>query len=458
VESDDTLDARLSGAWLLVARLACVVGALLGAGAFALGLQLRAAHLGHLASFDIPSGWDSAVLRAALSALGLSVGFYQVYVIVAASVFALCYFIVAALLLWRASTERMALLVALFLLIFGGVWPSPTEALATVYPTSAWVFTLAEQLSWILFLAFFFLFPDGRFVPQWMRWGWVVLAASEVFTTFLPLHDVPLVGVLGWFSYQIFALCALFYRYRHHASPLQRQQIKWAVLAFGVALCAILSYLVLGVLAPALLQPGVAGGLYLLGGQALGDVLFLPIPMCIGIALLRYGLWEVDRLINRVLIYGLLTGLLGAVYAGLIIGLQALTSRFSGQTGQSPLVLVVSTLAIATLVLPVRRHVQALIDRRFYRRKYSAQQALAAFSATLRQEVDLEQVCERLLAVVQETMQPAHISLWLRQPNAAPQLWQPQAATWSTPAPASTNLSTGNEVEARQRAPATGHP
>jgi hypothetical protein len=151
-----------------------------------------------------------------------------------------------------------------------------------------------------------------------------------------------------------------------------------------------------------------------LAGIVAGTIILL-IPLSIGIAILRYRLWDVDALINKALVYGSLTALLGALYAGLIIGLEALAGAITGgTTAQNPIALVVSTLAIASLFLPVRRRIQNLIDRRFYRKKYDAEKTLAAFSAALRNEVNLEQVSERLLAVVQETMQPAHVSLWLR--------------------------------------------
>jgi hypothetical protein len=141
------------------------------------------------------------------------------------------------------------------------------------------------------------------------------------------------------------------------------------------------------------------------------------LALAFGVAMLRYRLWDIDTLINKALVYGLLTATLAALYAGFIIGLTSLVGAIGGQTTQEPIVLVISTLALAALFLPVQRRIQAIIDRRFYRKKYDAEQTLAAFSAKLRQETDLEQIREQLQAMVQETMQPAHVSLWLRPPE-----------------------------------------
>jgi len=128
--------------------------------------------------------------------------------------------------------------------------------------------------------------------------------------------------------------------------------------------------------------------------------------------MLRYRLWDVDVLINKALVYSLLTGISVALYAGCIIALEALFGELFHQT--SEVALVISTLLIYALFQPLRKRIQQVIDRRFYRRKYDAARTLAAFSATLRNEVDLDQLREQLIAVVQETMQPTHISLWLR--------------------------------------------
>jgi hypothetical protein len=143
------------------------------------------------------------------------------------------------------------------------------------------------------------------------------------------------------------------------------------------------------------------------------DLVLLLIPLSFAIAILRYRLWDIDIIINRTLVYGTLTVILTVVYVGLIIGLSALLRGIISQ--DNSVAIVLSTLAIAAVFQPLRHRIQAVIDRRFYRSKYDAARTLAAFSATLRNEVDLDQLKEHLLAVVEETMQPAHASLWLRK-------------------------------------------
>jgi hypothetical protein len=202
------------------------------------------------------------------------------------------------------------------------------------------------------------------------------------------------------------------YRYRRVSSPAQRQQTKWVVYGIAVAIVGFLLVITVGF--ELSLHLGIIAVLI---GNGLLNLFLLIIPLSIGIAMLRSRLFDIDVLINRTLVYGSLTVLLVGLYVGLILASQALVRGVIGNVSQPPLLIVASTLVIAALFQPLRRRLQVIIDHRFYRRKYDATKILAAFSSTLRNEMDLEQLREQLLAVVQETMQPAHISLWVPKPG-----------------------------------------
>jgi len=257
------------------------------------------------------------------------------------------------------------------------------------------------------------LFPNGRFVPRWTRWFlpcWVV--SGIVFLFFRDVSFVYLIYNLVWLGEVVLLVIALFYRYRYASSTLQRQQTKWVIYGGSVA-----GIIVVGLTLPLYIFPslGQAGSFYQLVIAPAYILVVLIIPLSLGLAILRFRLYDIDLLINRTLVYSTLTVLLALIYVGLVIGLQSLVHLFTGQAGQSPVVIVASTLAIAALFQPLRHRTQRVIDRRFYRRKYDAAKTLEAFSATLRNEVDLNQLSEHLIAVVQDTMQPAHVSLWLRE-------------------------------------------
>jgi len=203
------------------------------------------------------------------------------------------------------------------------------------------------------------------------------------------------------------------YRYRRVSTRVERQQTKWVVFGIIVALTGIFVILpIFTFFFPTLNQPNIPSSVIF--GLISYPLVLLSLPVTVGMAILRSRLYDIDVLINRTLVYGTLTVLLALIYFGLVIGLESLVHLFSGQGAQTPVVIVASTLAIAALFQPLRRRLQQIIDRRFYRRKYDATRTLAAFSATLRNEVDLHQLSEHLIAVVEETMQPTHVSLWLR--------------------------------------------
>jgi hypothetical protein len=254
------------------------------------------------------------------------------------------------------------------------------------------------------------LIPSGRFVPRWTRWlvpVWVVWDLIYTFFPTLPSRD--LLNNLIWLSELACISVALIYRYQRMSSPIQRQQTKWVVFGGSATILIVIVFNLPPLIFPALSR---TGSLYDLFLAAINTLVLLPAIFCFAIAILRYRLWEIDVIINRTLVYGTLTGTLALVYFGLVIGLSALLRSILSQ--DSSVAIVLSTLAIAALFQPLRHRIQQVIDRRFYRSKYDAAQTLAAFSATLRHEVDLDQLREALLAVVQETMQPSHVSLWLR--------------------------------------------
>jgi hypothetical protein len=154
-------------------------------------------------------------------------------------------------------------------------------------------------------------------------------------------------------------------------------------------------------------------------GYVLVKLGVLGISISIGIAILKYRLYEIDTLINRTLVYGALTVLLAVVYFGGVTATEPVFRTLTGQLQQPQLAVVVSTLVIAALFIPLRRRIQSFIDRRFYRRKYDVRKTLENFSAKLRDETDLEALNSELVGVVKETMQPAHVSVWLRPDTAS---------------------------------------
>jgi hypothetical protein len=221
-----------------------------------------------------------------------------------------------------------------------------------------------------------------------------------------PIGRKPVQALI--FSGGLVASGALVLRLRR-GSWVERQQIKWlAYAAVAMTGGGILVYT----------PPEVLGAPWVTSvGYVLLELGVLGVPISIGIAILRYRLYEIDTLINRTLVYGALTVLLAVVYFGGVTATEAIFRTVTGQEQQPQLAIVVSTLVIAALFNPLRHRIQAFIDRRFYRRKYDARKTLEAFSAKLRDETDLEALNNELVGVVRETIQPAHISLWLREPD-----------------------------------------
>ena len=294
-------------------------------------------------------------------------------------------------------------------------------------PGGAWVAWTASGIwhpAFGFFVFSFLLFPDGRLPSaRWRPVAWIAAANylvggvigllwGPLFGEFFPYAEPPFrlpdyfvvevaFAVFLFVNFALLALSAVSLVLRlRRATGVKRQQLKWFV--YAVALFAL-------VFPPSVIVLG--------DGRLI--VFLLPlVPASAGIAILRYRLFDIDILINRTLVYGTLTVLLATTYVGSVVGLQAVLRVLSGQ--ESTLAVVASTLAIAALFNPLRRRLQRFVDRRFYRTKYDARKTLEAFGSRLREETDLNALSNDLVSVARATVQPAHVSLWLR-PDAEPE-------------------------------------
>jgi len=348
--------------------------------------------------------------------LGLSADFFAVYFIALEVAFTVVSFAIGAVIVWRKPRDRTALVVSLMLVTWGAAFfvPYPLLDLSPLWTLSAQTVSFVGSVLLILFL---YLFPSGRFVPGWTRWPAVVWVAGFVpanyfYDSAIRVFDYPLLGTLGVICFVGITAYAQVYRYRRVSTPLQRLQTRWVVFGIVAALGGVCALVVLDLIVPGDVLASV------FGSTALFLFAFL-IPLSIGVAVLRYRLFDIDVLINRTLVYGLLTVTLATVYLGSVVATQFLFRTFTGQEQQPQLAVVASTLAIAALFNPLRHRIQNFIDRRFYRRKYDARRTLSAFSRKLREETDLEQLRAELTSVIRETMQPEYVSLWLRETSAA---------------------------------------
>ena len=278
------------------------------------------------------------------------------------------------------------------------------------------------------------LFPDGRLPsPRWRIVAWVAFAGVVIMPLGLfrphqrlgpiesPLGADGTVGeaIIAVTNIGLFVVLAavlpgalsLVFRYRH-AAGIERQQIKWfayaaAVQGFVLAVSLVVDDLL-----------DVASSLPYMAWVAFNNVPFVILYVAIGLAVLKYRLYDIDILINRTLVYGSLTAILAGIYFGGVTATQALFRTLADAETLPQLVVVASTLIIAALFNPLRRRIQSFIDRSFYRRKYDAAKTLQGFSKKLRDQTDLEALRGDLVGVVRETMQPAHVSLWLRPDTA----------------------------------------
>jgi uncharacterized membrane protein YcgQ (UPF0703/DUF1980 family) len=371
-----------------------------------------------LASLNEPSSssWDKVLLPVvilAFSTVGALVGSYR-------PENAIGWLFLSGALLWIVG--ELTLEYGVYALVTDpGVLPAGVWA--------AWFGAWARGIGWFLIVTFLLLlFPAGRLPsPRWrpVLWGavgfvvlftissWLSPQTNEVRITSvsnpwgLEYESMGLLyGLLNITFPLLIVACgiAVIVRFRRSRGD-ERQQLKW--FAYAVAVMTVVFVIWFSLALTGLVAPS----------SVMYDVPLIGLPVATGIAILKHRLYDIDVIINRTLVYGSLTAALVALYFGAIVVLQRGFVLLTGQ--QSTVAVVASTLLIAAMFTPLKRRIQGFIDRSFYRSKYDSRKTLEAFSARLRDETDLKAVSDDLVGVVRETMQPAHVSLWLR-PDAAP--------------------------------------
>lgn len=351
----EVVDGRLYGRWLILARTAWIALAILTVVYYCATLPLEFAGLQTVCT-HAGCALTPANVRE-LGELGLPSAFFAVYFITVDIVIAIVWFAVAAVIFWRRSNDRMALFVAFFLLTFGAIEVSGSivSTLPVWQVVAAFLLFSGNTSSFL----FFYLFPDGRFVPRWTRWLSIVIVAIEICLFFFP--NAPLSKWLNSFRFVEFiailasGLLAQFYRYWRVSGPVQRQQTKWVVFGLTAAVVGTLGVEITS------LALGLTHVIFILIGSTFVLLCQVLIPLTIGIAILRYRLWDINLLINRTLVYGALTLCVVGLYVVVVGSFGALF-----QARGNLLISLVATGLVAVLFQPLRDRLQQSVNRLIY--------------------------------------------------------------------------------------------
>jgi signal transduction histidine kinase len=408
----------LRGRWLIVARATWIVVAVLAVGFFAVGIPSEFAMFRTACQTACTTGQLIPVALQALQDLGLSLGFYATYNVGLDVAFAVVYVTVAAVIFWRKPDDRMALFASLTLLLFGAMtFTNATDALATQHP-SWWLPVALLTFLGSVFMSFFvYLFPDGRFVPRWTRWVVLLWISWQVPQYLFPGWFLSeswhhwLQNVV-WFVALSTAVGAQIYRYRRVSNVVQRQQVKWVV--FGIS-AAILTFIgtniTLTVFAPASTSPGRLAAI--LVGYPLVYAGMLLIPLAIGVAILRYHLWDVDLIINRTLVYGTLTASVVLLYVLVVGGLGVLL-----QVRGNLIVSLLATGLAAVLFQPLRNRLQRGANRLMYGERDEPYKVLSRLGERLESTLSPDAVLPTVCTTVKEALKLPYVAIELERDGA----------------------------------------
>ncbi|MFN8487232.1 MAG: hypothetical protein U0350_06540 [Caldilineaceae bacterium] len=364
--------------------------------------------------FDL--AWTPAAVRMAASELGASAAMPAWTWLALETAMVITNGVTGLFLFWRKPDWFGAYLSLVFVVIGTLLTGRVIASLTSMLPFSSAPTRLLISLAFLFFTSLLYVFPTGHFTPAWTRWLMPLALGIDLYFWHISpggnLGTTPrfLIFFLVFF---MVGLGAQIYRYWFVSTLTERQQVKWPMLTmiFFLAMAFLPLFFVPNIYQFNRPPTGaeLLAYLFTFAGMTVAHMLFV---VALAIAILRYRLWEIDLIIRRTLVYTLLSLTLALLYFGSVVVLETLLRGLSGER-QNQFVTVLSTLAIAGLFTPLRHRIQQGIDRRFYRRKYDAEQVLAAFGETVRNETDLNKLTEHLVGVIDETLQPTHIGLWL---------------------------------------------
>ncbi|HEX2742721.1 MAG TPA: sensor histidine kinase [Rubrobacter sp.] len=412
--------AKLRGRLLFAARTVWISVALLAIGLFVAGVPVSYDHYVKVCTGSGCGDWplDPEDLSA-LEGLGLSAGFYATYNVALDVVHTLGFWALAAFIFWRRSDDRVTLLISLMLVSFGtiGVDNNALYLLQSDHRTWWLLSRLIDSIALITFFASFYLFPDGRFVPRWTRVLVVVFIVYQLSYSFLfplfPMFEMRALSNL----YSLLLLCLLstlifaqIYRYSRVSGPVERQQTKWVVFGLTAAIAILVGANLIGMAFVEFRQPGLLGTLYTLGSRTLVNLSFLFIPLSIGVAILRYRLWDIDLIINRTLVYVALTVSIIVFYGLVVSGLGALF-----RTDDDFVISLIATGLVAVMFAPLRYRLQRNVNRLMYGERDDPYDVLSRLGRRLETTLAPEAALETVAEVVAQALKLPYAAIELRQ-------------------------------------------
>ncbi|HRA55026.1 MAG TPA: hypothetical protein PLQ83_15300 [Thermoflexales bacterium] len=364
------------------------------------------------------NAWTDDAVRDAVAQIGVSVTALNVYFLLTRAIQAVCMVAVGGVIFWHRRGDWFSLYVGILFFIFGTLSQGNVTSSVAGQPVLLAVVRALSNAGWIGLFPLFYLFPNGRFAPGWTRWLMVFVAVFIVIIGLsqggvlqIPpvLDALMMVGALGLFGG---GLASQVYRYFRRSDAIEKQQTKWIIAAIGLFVLSV----VVGLGNLLVVGPQQRG----MATELLGSIVLAPffslasatLPLSVGIAILRYRLWDIDVIVRRTVTYAIVSAALAVVYFGANIIAQGVIGALGGQRNE--VAIVASTLAVAALFSPVRRRVQDAIDRRFNRQRYDADKVVADFAEYAAKETNLAALQARIVGVVAKTIQPKQVTMWVR--------------------------------------------